>query len=264
VTVPPVPAATQPRSILVTGAGHGIGRAIARLFLLRGWRVGMYDVDAAAVAAEAGGQPLAEHGTLDVRDAEQWARVLEAFCGERRLDVLINNAGVLSSGRFVDIDLPAHHRQVEVNLLGMVNGCHASFPYLARAHGQVVNLCSASALYGQPGLATYGATKAAVKSLTEALDLEWREAGVGVRSLIPLFVATDMADAAQNAASVRRLGVHLTADDVAAAAWRTVHGRQVPLRSPHRSVGGQTRAMAVACSVSPDWLTRVMVRQTAL
>jgi len=262
--VVPAPAAGAPSSMLVTGAGHGIGRAIARLFLSRGWRVGLYDADAEAVAVEAAGQPLAEHGSLDVRDPEQWTRALAAFCGEGGLDVLVNNAGVLSSGRFVDIDLPAHHRQVEVNLLGMLNGCHAGFRYLERAHGQVVNLCSASALYGQPGLATYSATKAAVKSLTEALDLEWRPAGVRVRSLIPLFVATDMAGAASGAASIHRFGVHLSADDVAAAAWRTVHGRQVPLRSPHRTVGGQTRALAVASSVSPDWLTRVLVRQTAL
>ncbi len=250
-------------SIVVTGAGHGIGRATALLFASRGWRVGMYDIDEPAVAALAAGQPLAVAGRLDVREPGQWAQALESFCADGGLDVLVNNAGVLESGAFTGIELASHRRQVEVNLLGMINGCHAAYPYLLPRRGRVVNLCSASALYGQPGLATYAATKAGVKSLTEALDLEWRPCGVSVRSLMPLFVATEMADQASNAASLHRLGVRLTADDVAGAAWSAVHERKIPLRSPHRSVGGQTRAAAVASSVSPDWLSRLMVRQVA-
>ena len=252
-------------SILVRGAARGIGRAVADLFLAGGWRVGMYDVDADAVAEAAGGRPGAVHGPLDVRDADQWRSTLSRFCGDGRLDVLVNNAGVLASGPFGAMGVETHRRIVDVNVTGVLHGAALGLPYLRRAdRGLLLNLCSASALYGQPALATYGATKAAVKSLTEALEIEWRAEGVRVRSLLPLFVATDMVSTdAQGAASVGRLGVRLTAEDVAAAAWRVVHERGVPLRGPHRAVGRQTRVLAAASAISPGWASRLVVGRLA-
>ena len=251
--------------MLVTGAARGIGRATAELFLAGGWRVGMVDVDATAVADAAAGHPLAVPAPLDVRDAEQWQETLERFCGEGPLDVLVNNAGVLASGPFTGMSAQTHQRMVDVNVTGVINGALVAHPYLARArNGMLVNLCSASSLYGQPTLATYGATKAAVKSLTEALDIEWRADGVRVRSLLPLFVATDMVTRdGKDAASVAALGVRLTAEDVAAAVWRVVHEGRRPLRSPHRAVGRQTRMLAAASAVSPDWANRLVVKRLA-
>ena len=255
----------RPGSILVTGAARGIGRATAELFLARGWRVGMYDVDGAAVADAAAGHRHAVHGALDVRDAEQWRTVLQEFCGGGALDVLLNNAGVLASGPFAGMDAAAHRRMVDVNVTGVCLGASTGHAYLRRSdQGVLLNLCSASALYGQPALATYGATKAAVKSLTEALDLEWRADGIRVRSLLPLFVATEMVSRdARGATSVGSLGVRLTAEDVAAAAWRAVHERRIPLRGPHRAVGRQTRLMAAASAVTPDWANRIVVGRLA-
>lgn len=249
-------------TVLVTGAARGIGRATAELFLAKGWRVGLYDVDAEAVAEAGRGRPGAVCGALDVRDPEQWDRALAELCGDGALDVLVNNAGVLASGPLTGSPLEVHRRIVEVNLLGALQGAWLAHPYLRRAaRGLLLNTGSASSLYGQPSLATYGATKAALKSLTEALDLEWRADGVRVRSLVPLFVATAMvADDAQAAPSVRRLGVRLTPEDVAAAAWRVTHERDLPLRSPHRVVGGQTRLLSAATGVSPDWATRLVIR----
>ena len=150
----------RPGSILVTGAGRGIGRATAELFLSRGWRVGMYDVDADVVAEAAGGRAV--HGVLDVRYADRWTAALQEFCGDGGLDVLVNNAGVLASGPFADTDPGTHRRMVDVNVTGVINGAAAGHPFLRRSRGLLLNLCSASALYGQPGLATYGATKSAV------------------------------------------------------------------------------------------------------
>lgn len=81
-----------------------------------------------------------------------------------RLDILINNAGILRAGPFESIDLAQHQAIVDVNLGGVINGTHLAFRYLRDTPGaQVVNLCSASAIYGQPELASYGATKSAVK-----------------------------------------------------------------------------------------------------
>ena len=255
----------RPGSILVTGAARGIGLATAELFLARGWRVGMYDIDAAAVADAAAGHRCAVHGVLDVRDEDQWRSVLREFCGDGGLDVLVNNAGVLASGPFAGMDAATHRRMVDINVTGVCLGAATGHEYLRRSgRGLLLNLCSASALYGQPALATYGATKAAVKSLTEALDLEWRADGVRVRSLLPLFVATEMVSRdARGAASVGHLGVRLTAEDVAAAAWSVVHERRVPLRGPHRPVGTQTRLLAAASAVTPDWANRLIVARLA-
>jgi short-subunit dehydrogenase len=251
----------RPGSILISGAGRGIGRATAELFLARGWRVGMYDVDPDVVADAAAGRDGAVHGALDVRDAGQWRSALHSFCGDGGLDVLVNNAGVLSSGPFTETDLDSHRRMVDVNVTGVVHGAAEGHPFLKRSsRGLLLNLCSASALYGQPTLATYGATKAAVKSLTEALDIEWRRDGIRVRSLLPLFVSTEMVTRdGVRASSVASLGVRLTADDVAAAAWRVVHERRRPLASPHRPVGRQTKLLAAASAVTPDWANRLVV-----
>src|SRR5689334_18154216 len=147
-------------SIFISGAGRGIGRATAELFLSRGWRVGLFDVDTASVAEAAGGREAAVHGALDVRDAGQWDAALSAFCGDGGLDVLVNNAGLLASGPFADLTADVQRRMVDVNVTGVVNGSLAGHPYLQRTRGLLLNLCSASALYGQPTLATYGATKA--------------------------------------------------------------------------------------------------------
>lgn len=255
----------QPQTILVTGAARGIGRATAELFLARGWRVGLADVDADALEQAAAGRERAEPFALDVRDPAQWDDALQRFCGDRGLDALLNNAGVLASGPFAAMPPEVHRRMVEVNVIGVLNGCTQAHPHLLRGRDPVVvNLCSASALYGQPALATYGATKAAVKSLTEALDLEWAADGIRVRDLLPLFVDTEMVSRdAQRASSVGRLGVRLTPQDVAEVAWRAVHGRRRPLRGPHRLVGTQLKVMAAAGAVSPDWVMRLAVRRTS-
>ena len=158
------------------------------------------------------------------------------------------------------MDPATHQRMVEVNVTRVINGAAQGRAHLRRSGGLLLNLCSASALYGQPTLATYGATKAAVKSLTEALDLEWRAEGIRVLSPPPLFVSTEMVTRDGRAASsVGRLGVRLTAEDVAAAAWKVVHEGRRRLASPHRPVGRQTKVLAAAAAVTPDWANRLMV-----
>ncbi|MGW5112498.1 SDR family oxidoreductase [Nocardia sp. NPDC004123] len=253
--------ASQP-AILVTGAAAGIGRAIAARFAREGWTVGLYDIDADAVArtaAEIGGRTVT--GAFDVTDPAGWDRALKDFDDATgRLDLLVNNAGILVSGPFGEIPVERQHRLVDVNVKGVLNGCHAALPYLRRTSGsRVINLASASALYGQPGLATYGATKAAVRSLTEALDLEWRHYGITVSDLLPLFVATDMmTEVSRGSKSATTLGVHLTPDDVAEAVWHTAIGRR-PLAGPHVLVGLQTKLTGLATRLSPPFLTRAVV-----
>lgn len=249
-------------AIFVTGAAAGIGRAVAARFAAADWTVGLYDVDAAAVAATAadiGGHTRT--GAFDVTDADGWRSALADFTAAAgQLNVLVNNAGMLRSGPFADIALDQHHRQLAVNVQGLLNGCYLALPYLRAAPGsRVVNLASASALYGQPGLASYAASKAAVRSLTEALDLEWRRLGIGVHDILPLFVRTAMMDDVRRGAlSPGVLGVHTTPEQVAEAVWRTVHSRR-RFRGPHVFVGPQAKLLRLGTALSPDWLNRLVV-----
>jgi NAD(P)-dependent dehydrogenase (short-subunit alcohol dehydrogenase family) len=252
---------TREKTAFITGAAAGIGRATALRFAREGYRVGAYDVDEAGLASLGAEAPGVVTGVLDVRDGDAWAEALAAFCGEDTLDVLVNNAGVLDGGRFEDIALARHRRAVEINVLGVINGCHCAHPYL-RAGSHVVNLASASAVYGQAELATYSATKFAVRGLTEALDLEWGPQGITVTALWPLFVATDMTRGL-DIGTTRALGVHLgpeqVADEVYAAAT-TGHG---VLGSTHRAVGLQAKALLTAAAVAPSWVSRAVNKRLA-
>ena len=249
-------------TVFISGAAAGIGRATALLFARRGFRVGAYDVDLAGLASlrdeitGAGGE--VSIGQLDVTEAADWAQQLEAFTGaSRRLDILINNAGVLSSGRFEEIGLATQRRIVDVNVYGVMAGLHTAFPYLRGTRGsQVVNLCSASAIYGQPELATYSATKFAVRGLTEALELEWRRYGIRVIAMWPLFVQTAMVDGVETG-STRSLGVHLSAEDVAESIFAATRSRS-RLARVHYPVGRQTKVLASLSQVSPNWVQRLM------
>src|ERR1044071_1263140 len=111
-------------AIFITGAASGIGRETARLFAERGWRVGLFDVNAegvAAAAAEIGRPEQTLAAALDVRDAGQYrARVEEFGCWSGgRMDALFNCAGIMRMGPFADTALAEHVRTVEINVLGV-------------------------------------------------------------------------------------------------------------------------------------------------
>lgn len=256
------------RSILITGAGNGIGAASARAFLDRGWRVGVHDLDGTAAERVAAGHPNAVPGELDVRDPDAWKATLDEFAGSDGLDALVNNAGVLVSGPFEEQTPKQHQLQLDVNVLGVIYGSAAALPHLRRGRDSVL-VCtgSASALYGQPDIVVYAATKAAVRSLTEGLDLEWADEPVRVRSLMPLWVRTNLVEDASKAKSVTNLGVRLGPEAVADALVRLVlhesRAERFALRSPHRVVGRQAKLEAAARAVGPDWATRLLVRRLA-
>lgn len=241
------------QSVFITGAAAGIGRATALRFAAAGWFVGLYDINGEAVralAAEIGPQ-RARAGTLDVADFEAFGAALAEFASAAgRLDVLVNNAGVLVTGDFEAQDPERYRRMIDINCRGVSNGCLAAFPHL-KPGARVINLASASAIYGSPAFAVYGATKFFVRGLTEALDIEWRRHGVRVIDLLPLFVATPMVEAvADKPASVARLGVRLSAEDVAhrillaatRPSWRC---------GIHWHVGAQTLGMALLARLLP-------------
>jgi NAD(P)-dependent dehydrogenase (short-subunit alcohol dehydrogenase family) len=259
------------RAVFITGAAAGIGRATALHFARRGFIVGGYDID------EVGLKTLADDiqqlgatvftGHLDVTDPDEMVeRVAEfARAAGDRLDVMINNAGILRAGRFEEMDLGGHFKEIDINVKGVVNGLHAAFPYLrATPNSVVVNLASASAIYGQAELANYSATKFFVRGITEALDIEWHRYGIRVIAMWPLYVQTAMTDQIKTG-TTESLGIRLTAQDVADAlvaatepSWlrRAIH--QV-----HFPVGSQTKVMAAGSRFSPAWLTRLVNKRLA-
>ncbi|MBH1988036.1 MAG: SDR family oxidoreductase [Burkholderiales bacterium] len=260
---------TPPRpTLFVTGAAAGIGRAVAERFLRAGWFVGACDVDEVGLASlrQSGGADRCIALRLDVSSASDWRAALAVF--ERatggRLDVLFNNAGVAVTQPFEDADLERHHRLIDINLKGVINGCHLAFPLLSRTpDSRVINMCSASALYGQPELGTYSASKAAVRSLTEALDIEWRRHGIRVVDVLPLFVNTAMvANEVSRMKTVATLGVRLGPDDVADAVWRLATSRAAGL-PVHTLVGWQTKLFARLATLSPDFMNRLVTARMA-
>ena len=259
--------ATRP-TLFVTGAAAGIGRAVAEHFLRAGWFVGLYDVDEAGLQTlqQAWGAEQCITARLDVTSVNDWGMALAAFEQRTagRLDVLFNNAGVAVTGPFEEAQLVRHHRLIDINLKGLVSGCHLAFPLLKRTPGsRVINMCSASALYGQPELGTYSATKAAVRSLTEALDIEWHRHGIRVVDVLPLFVNTAMVtDEVSRMKTVATLGVRLGPQDIADAVWRLANAAQAGL-PVHTLVGWQTKLLAFLSKVSPDAVNRLVTARMA-
>jgi len=182
------------RAALVTGGSSGIGLAIARMLRDEGFALTLASRRAEkvqAAAEELGAVAVA----ADVGDADACAHLVAGH-RERfgRLDVLVNSAGVGIAGSVEQ--LPAKHfdLQLGVNLRGLFLVTQAAIPLLRESHGLVVNLASIAGTLPTPGLATYGATKAAVISLTRSLNEELDGDGVRAIAICPGFVDTPMAE----------------------------------------------------------------------
>jgi NADP-dependent 3-hydroxy acid dehydrogenase YdfG len=227
---------TAPRTIFITGAGAGIGAETARLFARKGWRVGASDVNAAALAAlgqELGAERVSTH-VADVRDRASVEAALAGFVqgSGGRLDALFVNAGVLFMGPHETITGAQKDLLVDVNVKGVINTIDAGFEHLRRTPGaHVVAMASTSAEYGSPQHAVYSATKFFVRGLTEALNIEYREHGIQVSAIYVAYVQTGMVfDAKVKPASIDRLGVKVTPQQVAATVWKAVNGNRVHWR----------------------------------
>lgn len=253
-------------SIFISGGAAGIGLATAERFDREGWTIGVYDVNKEALAEVQAKHPTWITGELDVRDAEQWDRALSEFTEHTggTLDVLDNNAGVLVAGDLDQISPSAVKAQIDIDVLGVTLGAQAAFKYLKATPGShLVNIASASAIYGQPGIATYSAAKFYVAGLTEALELEWAPHGVRVVAIWPLWAKTALAD--PEAKSTQTLGIRITPEEVADKVWQSVHPTRADLRL-HRtsySVGTQTTALANAAKFSPNFVLRVINKYLA-
>lgn len=247
------------QSIFISGAAQGIGAAIANLFYQHGYKVGIYDLNeslAQELARQLG--PNAKAGKLDVSQYDQWQTTLEEFshwAGE--LNILVNNAGILYSGDFAQTDITAHHKTVDINIKGVLNGCHAALPLLRKARfARVINLSSASAIYGQADLISYSASKFAVRGITEGLDIEWEKYGIRVLDVMPLFVQTDMVKN-MDAGTIQNIGINLTPQDVADQIFKLVQVKDSIFTPTHTPVGFKTKIMYQLSCVSPQFINRL-------
>jgi NAD(P)-dependent dehydrogenase (short-subunit alcohol dehydrogenase family) len=184
------------RVIAITGGARGIGRAIAAALVERGARVAVGDLD--GDASEATAQELGQ-GTvglqLDVTDHGSFAGFLDAV-RERLgpLDVLVNNAGVMVVGPFADANEAAATRVMDVNVDGVIHGMRLAIPRLReRGGGQIVNVVSGAAWVAPPALATYAASKHAVKGLSDAVREELRGDAIELTAVYPNIVRTELA-----------------------------------------------------------------------
>jgi NAD(P)-dependent dehydrogenase (short-subunit alcohol dehydrogenase family) len=181
-------------SALVTGGSSGIGLAIARMLRDEGYALTLAARKLERLEATAA-ELYATAVAGDVRSEEDCARLvathLETHGG---LDVLVNSAGVGVAGRIGDTQTKHFDLQQSVNLRGAFLVTREALPALRESKGYVVNLASIAGTVPAPGLASYGAAKAALISLTRSLDREETDAGVRVTAICPAFVDTPMSE----------------------------------------------------------------------
>jgi len=193
--------AKQPRTLTgqvaaITGGARGIGKATAQAFVREGIKVAIGDLDletAQATAAELGSGTVAFG--LDVTDRASFAAFLDG--AEEQLgpiDVLVNNAGIMHLGRFVDEEDDRAQRMIDINVNGVLYGMKEAMPrMMGRNRGHLVNVASSAGKGGYPGGATYCGTKHFVVGVSEAVRAELRDTNVEISCVMPGPVNTELA-----------------------------------------------------------------------
>jgi hypothetical protein len=176
--------------VLVTGAARGIGRATAFGMAKRGAKVVLGDLDGAEEAAAAIGKG-ARGMKLDVTSRASFAAFVESA---PRIDVLVNNAGVMPLGSFLDEPDRISRVTMDVNVWGLVHGMRLALPkMIARGRGHIVNVASMAGKIALPGMAMYNASKFAAVGLSAAVRREYADTGVSVSAVLPAAVRTALA-----------------------------------------------------------------------
>lgn len=206
----------QGKLALVTGAGRGLGAAIARGLAAQGATVLLADADgesAASTAAALRSDGLHAHGDLlDVTDADACSRYARAVASDHgHIDILVNNAGIALAGRFDDPDSrTSWRRQIDVNLEGVFNVTHAFVTQLKASRGAIVNLASIASFTAGTSAPGYIVSKGAIRSLTQVLARDLAPHGIRVNAIAPgvmdtIMTAAKRADAAQMSSYLQRV-----------------------------------------------------------
>jgi NAD(P)-dependent dehydrogenase (short-subunit alcohol dehydrogenase family) len=253
--------AKAPRSlagkvVAITGGARGIGRATAAALVTQGARVAIGDIEAdlaEKTAQELGGGTLGL--PLDVTDRASFDRFLTD--AEERLgplDVLINNAGIMPIGPFVDETDATAKRLVDINLHGVIYGSKLALErFLPRGRGHLVNIASVAGKAGFPGGATYCATKHAVVGLSEAIRAEVRPTDIDVSIIMPVVVNTELGSGLRKSRGVPVV----EPEDVANAIVEALQTGRVDVFVP-KSVQGLFRFMYVVPRSVADFISKVL------
>jgi NAD(P)-dependent dehydrogenase (short-subunit alcohol dehydrogenase family) len=180
---------------VITGAGSGLGAAMCDALAARGARIVAADVNLAAATATAKRCGARAHAVqCDVADlaaVERLAAEADTLLGG--VDLLVNNAGVAVAGRVGEVPMADWKWVVDVNIWGVVHGCHVFVPKLrAQKNGHILNVASAAGMIAMPMMGPYNVTKAAVVALSETLYAELAGDGIGVSVLCPSFFPTNL------------------------------------------------------------------------
>lgn len=225
----------QRHTLLVTGGGSGLGRAVARCFAREGYQVCVADIDAGrarAVCGEieaAGGSAWAQ--AMDVTEEADWNTLYDELMKRwGGLEILVNNAGVAAAGRLEETPLEHWRWILDTDLLSVVMGCHRFLPLLRRqGRGHVVNVASFAGMSPVPEVSAYVTAKAAVVALSEQLRVDLAGSGVGVSVACPAYVQTKLLDSfrshdERHHQMVKRWMAKssISADDVAQQVFRAV------------------------------------------
>jgi NADP-dependent 3-hydroxy acid dehydrogenase YdfG len=240
----------------ITGAARGIGRATAQAFVREGMRVAVGDLDLAAAertAAELGAGAIALE--LNVCDRASVRGFLDA--AEERLgpvDVLVNNAGIMQLGPFLEEDDATTRRQVDINVHGVLHGMKEGLPRMvARNRGHVVNIASSAGKAGFPGGATYCGTKHFVVGVSEAVRAELRDTEVEISCVMPGVVDTELAAGLNHARGVRTIAPEDVAAEIVSALRRPRFDVYVP-----RAIGPITKVLGVLPRSGREGVARAM------
>lgn len=232
---------SKQRFALVTGGASGLGRAFCLHLGSLGWHVAVADVDHSG--AQTTLKKLCDQGSsgqvevLDVRDAAAWdALVFKLRSQWPRLDLLVNNAGICGAGHIGEYPLDDFRKILDVNLVGVINGCHACVPWLLEKPmgGHVVNIASIAAALNAPAMGAYSTSKAGVVAFSETLYGELMSRGVGVTVVMPGFFRSHLLkegtftdDALLRIAETYSRKSSFTAEDVVLQTMRGVERRRL-------------------------------------
>ena len=251
------------KTIVITGAARGIGHATAKALLARGARVviGDRDVDLleSAVAGMSNLGSVSGHA-LDVTDRESFAAFLDKARadGGGHIDVLINNAGVMPVGSFLEQSAQALRSSIEVNFYGVLTGCQLVLPEMVkRRSGHIINIASLAGMVAVPGQIIYAGTKFAVVGLSTAMADEFVPHGVKVTAVLPTFTNTELISGTSPSAAQKPV----EPSEIAAAIVKVLDKPKTQV-----SVPGWGRLVAVAAMLLSDrrrrWLNKKMGNDT--